>query len=137
MLELAAREADIVGLNPKMASGAIDASIGPDATAAATEQKLSWVRRAAGPRYEALEIQARVHLVVVTDDREGVVSSLAGMFGLTPDEAMNSPHALCGTVEQIADDLVARREQFGISAYGVPIDALDAFAPVVAKLAGS
>lgn len=137
MLRLAAREADIVGLNPVMASGAIDASIGPDATAESVARKVGWIRQAAGPRWEDLEIQTRVHAVIVTDDRWSVASAMAGMFGLTPQEALGSPHALCGTVEQIADDLVAWREQLGINVIGVPIDALESLAPVVARLAGT
>ena len=42
-----------------------------------------------------------------------------------------------GTVEQIVDDLVARRERWGISYIGVSLDAIDAMAPVVARLAGT
>jgi len=136
MLSLAAREADVVGLNPAMVSGAMDSSVGPDATAAATERKLAWVKEAAGERWADIEIQARVHAVVVTDDRAGVASALAGAFGLSADDALGSPHALCGTVDQIVDDLVYRRERYGINVFGVPADALGPFAPVVERLAG-
>lgn len=137
LLRLAAREADIVGLNPIMASGAIDPSIGPDATAAAVARKVAWIREAAGARWEGLEIQTRVHAVIVTEDRWSVANAMAGMFGLTPEEALGSPHALCGTVGQIADDLVAWREQYGINVVGVPVDALESLAPIVARLAGT
>jgi probable F420-dependent oxidoreductase len=136
LLELAAREADIIGLNPRMATGVIDASAGPDATAAATERKVGWIREAAGARLDAIELQVRVHLVVVTDDRDDVARALAPALGLTPEEALGSPHALAGTPEQIADDLLARRERFGISSIGIGLDAVDALAPVVARLAG-
>jgi probable F420-dependent oxidoreductase len=137
MLSLAGREADIVGLNPTMATGAIDASLGADATAAATERKLGWVRAAAGDRFDKLDVQTRVHLALVTDTRDEVAELFAGGFGLTPSEAKSSPHALVGTVDQIVDDLLARRERFGINVVGLPIDAMDAFAPVVARLAGA
>jgi hypothetical protein len=42
-----------------------------------------------------------------------------------------------GTAEQIADELRACREQLGISYFVVFDDYMDAFAPVVARLAGS
>jgi hypothetical protein len=42
---------------------------------------------------------------------------------------------LVGTVDQICEDLIARREEFGFS-YIVLHD-IDAFAPVVARLAGT
>jgi len=135
VLELAGRHADIVGLNPALPHGVIDASAGPDATAAATDRKIGWVRDAAGARFERIELHTRIHLAIVTDDREGTAEALAPALGLTPTEALASPHALCGTVEQIADDLVARRERFGIASIGLSLDALDAMAPVIARLA--
>lgn len=137
LLTLAARQADIVGLNPVMASGAVDASIGPDATCAAVARKVAWIRQAAGARWDRLEIQTRVHAVIITEDRWKVAGDMAGLFGLTPEEALGSPHALCGTVSQIADDLVAWRERHGISVIGLPLDALESLAPVVARLAGT
>jgi probable F420-dependent oxidoreductase len=137
MLTVAAEHADIVGLNATMASGAVDASIGTDATAEATERKLAWVRAAAGPRAAHLEIQTRVHLAMVHDDRASIAELFAPAFGLTPAQALASPHALVGTVEELVDDLVERRERFGINVIGLPLDAMDAFAPVVAKLAGA
>ena len=68
MLALAARRADIVGINPSLHSGAIDEHAGPTATAEATDSKLAVVRDAAGDRFDALELQTRVHLAVITDD---------------------------------------------------------------------
>jgi len=58
-------------------------------------------------------------------------------FGLTPEQAVRSPHALAGTVDQIADDLVERRERWGISYIGVGLDSLHELAPVVARMAGT
>ncbi len=136
VLELAGRHADIIGLNPKLPNGVIDASAGPDATAAATERKIDWIREAAGPRFADIELHTRIHLAVVTDDRMGMAEALAPSLGLTVAESLETPHALCGTVDQIVDDLLGRRERFGISSIGLSLDAMDAFAPVVAKLEG-
>lgn len=137
VLSLAGREADVVGINVDLRSGAIDAAAGRTGTVEATDEKISWIRAAAGERFSTLELQVRVHLVVVTDDRAGVAAMLAGGFGLTPEEALGSPHALAGTVEEICADLVARRERWGISTIGVGVDSLEAMAPVVARLAGT
>jgi probable F420-dependent oxidoreductase len=137
ILGLAAREADVVGVLPSMAGGSVDAAMGADATAEATDEKVGWVRRAAGERWADLELQVRVHVVVVTPHRTELVEAAAPGFGLTTEQALASPYALCGTVDQIADDLVIRRERFGFSAIGVDVDALDELAPVVARLAGT
>jgi probable F420-dependent oxidoreductase len=137
VLEVAARHADIVHLNPALPAGVIDHRAGPTATAAATERKLAWIRAAAGDRFDLLRLGVRIHLAIVTDDRDGFYEALAGGFGLTPDEARHSPHALCGTAEQIAEDLLERRERFGISEIGISASALDDLAPVIEQLAGS
>ena len=74
---------------------------------------------------------------MVTDDRETVVHELAPAFGLTPEEARATPHALVGSVEQICDQLVERRERWGISYLGLSADQLEPFAPIVARLTGT
>ena len=137
VLEVAARHADVVHLNPSLPAGVIDHRAGPSATAAATDCKLGWVRDVAGERFDSIEMGVRIHLAFVTDDRDELFDALAGGFGLTPDEARNSPHALCGTVDQIADDLIERRERFGISNIGISASALDDLAPVIERLAAS
>ena len=83
------------------------------------------------------EWSAWERIAIVSDDRQGMAEALAPALGISPTDALESPHALCGTVEQICDDLVARRERFGISSIGLSLDALDAMAPVVARLAGT
>ena len=137
LLALAGRLADIGGLNPSLPAGVIDAKAGPSATAEATDEKLRIIREAAGERFARIELQTRVHLAIVTDDRQAMFDLFADGFGLTPDQARNSPHALCGTVEQIVDDLRERRERFGISTIGLSASTLEDMAPVIAALAGT
>lgn len=136
VLELAGRRADIVGLNPVLSNGLADPAAGASATAAATETKIGWIRDAAGDRFDDIELHTRIHLAVVTDDRHGMAEMLAAGFGLTVDEALGTPHALCGTVDQIVADILERRERFGITSIGIGLDSLDAMAPVVEALDG-
>ena len=137
MLTLAGREADIVGLNPSLTAGVIDANAGPSATAEATEQKLRWIADAAGDRYPDLELQTRVHLATITDDRQGLAEAVAAPLGVSPDQALDTPHALAGTVEEIVDQCIERRERFGISYICIGLEAYEAFAPIVSRLTGS
>jgi alkanesulfonate monooxygenase SsuD/methylene tetrahydromethanopterin reductase-like flavin-dependent oxidoreductase (luciferase family) len=137
VLELAGRHADVVHLNPSLPAGVIDERAGATATEESTRQKLDWVRSTAGDRYEDLEIGVRIHLAIVSDERDELYDLMAGGFGLTTDQAKRSPHALCGTVEQIVDDLVERRELLGISAIGLSASALDQMIPVIDRLAGT
>ena len=136
MLSLAGREADIVGINPSLAAGVIDATAGPTTTAEATDQKLRWIAGAAGRRYQELELQVRIHRTAITDDRSNFARHVAPEMGLTPEEVLKSPHVLVGTVTEIVEQCLERRERFGLSYITVSVDALDAFAPVVEHLAG-
>jgi len=137
VLQLAARVADIVGLNPKMAAGKIDATAGPSATPEATDRKIGWIREAAGGRFADLELQVRLELAIITDDPDPLFDSLSGGFGLTPDDARQTPHALVGSVESMCDSLIERRERWGLSYIGVPVEAAEALAPVVSRLVGT
>jgi predicted aconitase len=134
MLTLAGREANIVALAPKaLADGSLETK---SLTAAATAQKVEWVRQSAGARLDDLEINTLLQGVLITDSREAAASKFAADWGLTPDEVLGSPHLLIGDIEQITEDLQSRREQFGIS-YVVVFEAnMQALAPIVARLAG-
>jgi probable F420-dependent oxidoreductase len=136
VLRLAAQEADIVAVNVNLAAGVIDDRAGPDATEDATTAKIDLVREAAGARFDELELHIRIHVAAVTDDREGMADLLAPALGISPEAALASPHAIAGTVDQIVETLEARRERWGLSYLGISVDALDAFAPVVARLVG-
>ena len=138
VLALAAREADIVGVNPAIRSGRVDRAASHDGAAAVTDRKLGWVREAAGERYADLELQMLLFACVITDDRAGTIEAMAPLFGLSPEDVDDYPHAWVGSVDQIADDLVARRERWDVSYLVVQgPDAMRAAAPVVARMAGT
>jgi probable F420-dependent oxidoreductase len=137
MLTIAARQADIVGINPTMPNGAADADAARTGTAAQTDEKLRWVKDAAGDRYEDLEINLLNLGCFVTDDRDALAEQFAPLFGLTTEELLEFPHALVGTTDQICDTILERRERWDASYVVVQGDALDAMAPVVARLAGT
>lgn len=137
MLALAAQEADIVGVNPSLRTGDVDLEAARDATAEATDRKLAWLRETAGDRFDDLELNCLALVFAVTDDREGFAHAMAGGFGIDPSDALEVPHALFGTVDQIADTLQARRDRWGFSYIVVQGDALEPMAPVVERLAGT
>src|SRR5215831_3965988 len=118
LLSLAGREADIVGLSPRAGSTArrdIANFLAP-----AAGEKLAWVRRAAGPRYERLEINTYPTLsgdVIVADDprpaRANLIERIRERFGVVigADELEESPHAFIGTVDDLVGKLHALRER--------------------------
>ena len=137
VLGIAAREADIVGVNPSLAAGYVGPEVLETTTAEYYDQRIAWIREAAGDRFDALELQCLTFLVQIVPDREDAVERLASMMGVTPEQVDGSPIALVGTIEQIAERLVERRERFGFSYIVVHEAEMEAFAPVVAALAGT
>ena len=136
MLALAARRADIVGVNPSLHSGAIDEHAGPTATAEATDHKLAVVRDAAGERFGSIELQTRVHLAAITDDAHALASAAAPAFGITAEQALASPHALVGTIDECVATIEGWRERWGISYISLMGGSAEAMAPVVERLSG-
>lgn len=146
MLSLAAHEANIVSLDPKgTAKGTKNMAT---ITAEATEQKVSWIREAAGEKLNDLVLHNLVYKVVVTNDKLGGIRKIVdwgrGLSAhimsnplLDTNQILNSPHLLVGTVEEIADSLETRRDRYGISYITVSTESVDALAPIVAKLAGN
>ena len=107
-------------------------------TVAGLEARLQRIRETAGARYERLELNAFVQRVEVTDHRYTAAEELAGRWPqLSAAEILQSPYVLIGTVDQIVEDRQRRRERWGISYYVVFERDMDAFAPVVARLAGT
>lgn len=136
MLELAAREADLVNVNFNLREGRSSRRVGQTGTAPATEEKLGWIREAAGERFEHIELGAWTLQASVTDDRDAIVEAFAPRMGMEPEDLLQIPHVLIGSVGQIVEDLEKRRERFGFSHVIIPDDAADDLAPVVARLAG-
>lgn len=139
LLALAAREADIVGLSGLTFrdGGAVPADLS-GWRASGVDAQVRLVRETAGDeRYARLELNALVQQVVVTNDRREAAEQLASRWTqLNANEFLQSPYVLIGTIEQMVEDLQARRRRWGISYYIVHEPYLDAFAPVVARLAG-
>jgi probable F420-dependent oxidoreductase len=140
-LTLAAREANIVGLAPRILSGQR-----PDPmsiTWAATEEKIGWVREAAGDRFDELELNVYPSQwpIVVTDDLRGearkVIDRMKERTGmeLTEQEVIDSPHIFIGSIERFVEKFSELRERLGISSFLV--GSVDELPAVVERLAGT
>ena len=137
MLRTAGRLADIVGINFDLHGGVIDSSLGVNGTSEQTDEKLSWLREGAGDRYPHVEVNMRVFMTAVTDSRDEMATNLAAGFGLTPEQALATPAALVGTVDQICDNLEERRDRWDMSYITVGPEVMDEFSAVVERLQGT
>jgi hypothetical protein len=100
-------------------------------------ERISWVREGAGQRFDDIELEVGGYFLMITDDALPAAEKLGASFGLSAEEMIAHPNALIGSVDAICDRLVERRERYGISYVMVSMRSTEAFAPVVARLAGS
>ncbi len=136
VLTVAAREADIVSFNFDNRSGVLGKEGALSGTPERTAEKIGWVRDAAGDRFDDLVLEIGAYFTFVMDDPTPVAEGMGGLFGLSAEEMVKHPHALMGGVDAICDELERRREEFGLHYFTVGDEQFEAFAPVVARLAG-
>jgi probable F420-dependent oxidoreductase len=146
VLSLAAREANIVGVNSKAtAAGAMDLG---DRTPQAFDEKVRWIREDAGERFAELELNTVIQHVRITDNRRQAAEEVLAAYASWPphlvvnvprgtQELLEAPYCLIGTVAQIVEQLQERRERYGISYITVHGGYTQALAPVIERLAGT
>ncbi len=121
MLTIAAREADIIApalkLGPK----------GVDPTDATMEEKIGWIRDAAGERFSELELAQVAYGIAITDSGTEAIAPAGGPMPI-PMRGMST--------EQAVEHLLEQRERYGFSYIQVFEGQVENFAPVVARLNG-
>jgi probable F420-dependent oxidoreductase len=137
VLGIAAREADIVGVNPSLAAGYVGREVVATTTAEYYHQRVEWIREAAGDRFDQIELQCLTFVVQIVPNRREAVEQLAGLMSLTPEEVAGSPLVMIGTTDEMIESLRQRREAFGFNYIVVHEAEMETFAPVVAALAGT
>ncbi|MGA0367573.1 MAG: TIGR03621 family F420-dependent LLM class oxidoreductase, partial [Ilumatobacteraceae bacterium] len=136
VLSIAAREADIVGINATMSAGVIGPQAFDTMTAAAVDEKVAIVREAGAHRFDDIEMNIRAFLVNIADDSRAAAEAIGSMIGVAPELVESTPFALVGPTSKIVDDLLERRERWGFSYVIVGMNDVESFAPVVAALNG-
>ena len=136
ILTVAAEQADIVGVNTSLASGVKGGDLATSATLDHYDRCLAWVRDAAGDRFSSLELQIAAFAVMVVDSRRAAERT-ATMLGFDGEAALDLPIVLIGSVDELCERLIERRQRWGFSNIVVPGEAVETLAPVVARLAGT
>ncbi|GHO64450.1 LLM class F420-dependent oxidoreductase [Ktedonobacter sp. SOSP1-52] len=119
MLTIAAREADIIAPAVRMGPQGVDPTDVP------MEEKIAWIREAAGERFSHIELAQPAYEISLSDNSAPVFSP-PGMC--MPMRTM--------TTDQAIEHLLAHRERYGFSYIQVFDGQLENFAPVVARLNG-
>ena len=136
ILTVAAEHADTVGVNTSLASGQKGGDLASQATFNHFDRCLAWVREGAGDRFSSIELQIVAFATRIVANRRAAVRT-ATMLGLPGEEALELPIVLLGTPDELCEQLLKRRERWGFTNIVVPGEAMESFAPVVARLAGT
>lgn len=120
MLKLATREANIIAIGSKISAHGVDPTDAP------LEQKIAWIKEAAGPREADLELSQTIYDLEITDS-EAAPSPQTGGW-VIPKRPLST--------EQATAHLLEQRERYGFSYLQVSAGQMENFAPVVARLAG-
>ncbi|HTE84819.1 MAG TPA: hypothetical protein VK821_08795, partial [Dehalococcoidia bacterium] len=100
------------------------------------------VREAAAERYGDIELCVFANNPEsgnpsITDNPEPLIDKLAAEMNTTREAIMDMPATMIGSVDEMVDRLQRERTQYDISYRVIPSYAMDAFAPVVVRLAGT
>lgn len=136
MLALAAREADIVGINVPLGGADLRTSLAAGATAAdRVEAAVETVRAAAGPRLAETDLHVNVLACAIDGpDPEARTAAVASGLGLRPADLVDSPFVLIGDADTVAAKLHRIRERLGISYFTIPRAAAADLARLMGRL---
>jgi len=145
MLRLAARRADIIGVNGTMRPGPVSPGVLASdlpiprishaswlsMSAAQVDAKVAMIRESAGARMAGIELSVRAFLTQVTGRLGALEEQLARELEVDREFVRASPFILSGSVNRIAETLHERRERWGITHVVVGAAEMESFAPVL------
>ncbi len=105
-----------------------------EATLADFERRIAWIREAAPERFPSIKLSLLVQRATVTNSVSETASALtatAAEFSCSEQFLRESPIALIGTAEEIAEKLRMLRSQLGISHASIFAPAAEPFAAVI------
>ena len=116
-LKLAAREANIIAIGSKIGARGADPSL---------EQKIAWIKEAAGPREADLELSQTIFDIDISDSEVAPAPQSGGW--IVPKRSFS--------IEQAVAHLLEQRERYGFSYLQISQGQMENFAQVLARLAG-
>jgi probable F420-dependent oxidoreductase len=137
VLGLAGELADIVSVNFNNSSGTVGAGSIASSTEEETHKKIEWIRAGAGERFNDIELETATYFISVEGRSEITAGSVVARTGMELAELKRFPHAAVGSVDEICEELQRRREEYGFSYITVGDAHLDAYLPIVNRLAGT
>ena len=131
ILTLAAQEADVVGIIANLGAPG-----GRDVRPETIREQIALVRKAAGERFDRLTLAVRV-LFGGVGDRVTLARQLGEAHRMTPEQVLETPYGLVGSLGEIKEHLLRVRDQYGISHFTLHKEMADQISPIVSELGGA
>jgi probable F420-dependent oxidoreductase len=127
LLSVAARHADIVQIASTNRGGGMGMAAS-EFMVKSLEEKLGWVRDAAGGRFDAIELSLPVVAVVLAANRRAgaeqalerfgaMVRMLGEEFDMSVDDVLDSPNFLVGSIDDMCEQLISTRDRYGVTSF--------------------
>jgi len=138
MCQLAGREADIVGLLTISTSHGTFQADPVEMLASTITQKINWVREGAGERFPEIELSMMISICITENPQQYAEQLIQEnkWHDISVEQVLDMPSKFFGSIDQIVEQMEARRERFGFSYYIVTDKIMDTLAPIVAQLTG-
>jgi probable F420-dependent oxidoreductase len=144
VLTLAARHADTVGLAPRVlpSGNGLPPPDPRSLTLEAAEEKVAWIRTAAGDRFGRIELNLypsggplliTASAIPPAQERADNLRRLTGAE-FTTTQILQSPHVFIGTVTELVEKIQSLRARLGVSSF--MLGDVDTAIPIVEQLAG-
>ena len=137
VLGIAGELADIASVNFNNSSGVVGAGSISSSTEDETRKKVQWIKDGAGDRFDQIELETATYFISIDGRSEITADAVSKRTGLEMADLKRFPHAAVGSVDEICDELIRRREEYGFSYITVGDAHLDAYLPIVERLAGT
>jgi probable F420-dependent oxidoreductase len=137
VLGLAGELADIVSVNFNNSGGVVGAGSITSSTEEETAKKIQWIKDGAGDRFDDLELETATYFISIEGRSQITPDQVMARTGMDLQTLQRFPHAAVGSVEQVCEELIRRREEYGFSYITVGDAHLDAYLPIVERLSGT
>jgi hypothetical protein len=137
VLGLAGELADIVSLKFDKGAAAGGAGGTPASIEVETRKKIAWIMNGAGDRFDQIELETAMYFVSIDGVSEITSGDVIAKAGMSREQLSASPHGAVGSVDEVCEQLLRRREEYGFSYITVGSAHVEAFAPIVSRLSGT
>ncbi|CAL9324823.1 LLM class F420-dependent oxidoreductase [Streptomyces sp. SudanB52_2052] len=138
VLRLSAEHADIAAFTgARTVPGSTTGQLTP-ITAEELDERVARCLKLAEHREEPPELNLLLQMVIGTEDREAAVQPFLELVpDLTVEQVLDLPVSLVGTPEELAEQVLARRQRYGFTYFTVLEPYMEAFAPVMERVRGA